>query len=155
MGLRSKTFIGPFAEWRFPESPPLRHEVDDFVEFGAGPYGLSTPWAPVFWVKVEGVEYARVIYFPRWSGSPEAQLPRDMYNDGVQLAGHAILEASGNRIDLGQRFGAVAAVLELGGVDPNAELDWFRAVYREHLERLSEHYDRHARLAWGLIGYEG
>jgi hypothetical protein len=28
-------------------------------------------------------------------------------------------------------------------------------VYREHLERLSAHYGSPARLAWGLIGYEG
>ena len=157
MGLRDRTFIGPYAEWRLRDALQPRSEVDDFVEFGAGPYGLSTPWGPesLFKVTVEGVEYTRLVYFPRCVGSPKAGFPRAMSTDGIQLAGHAVLEAVGNRIELGRRFGAVVAVLELSGVDPDAELDWFRVVYRDHLERLLAHYGCPARLAWGLIGYEG
>jgi hypothetical protein len=153
VGTAFGTHVGPFAEWRVRELPRRDKDLDLFV-FETGPYVLSSTGGAEFRVTIEGVEYHRVVVFPYPLHGSSAPFPRRMDFDGSALADQAVIEAVGTRIPLGRYFGA-EVTLELAGVDPAAELAWFREVYQPHLERLDRHYAQPARISWGLVGYWG
>ena len=125
-------YVCPYAEWHLTEEEDtMTDELYSYLLENASGVGLTFHDNPPT-ITIEGKDYIQKLWTPFYCSDAKEQPPRQFVWDSCGTE-----------------------AVDLQGIDPRAEIEWFQETFKAQLDALSGHYGKRPQIHWGVVASRG